>query len=278
VPSSRFGPWARGGAQQAAEADSGIARANCKNYLGRATHTKKASNHLKETELYEPIRDYLVARGYSVHGEVKDCDIAARKGDDLIVVELKRHFGVEVLMQATERQRITDSVYVGIPRPKNAGRDKHWKGLRRLLRQLELGLILVSFNRKKPRVEIAFHPLPYDRKKQRRRLRAIIGEMEGRTVDYNQGGSSKKQLMTAYRENAIQIACFLEMLGPQSPRALRALGTGPKTLSILYDNHYGWFARIGRGIYAVTPRGRKEIQAFSELTQRYAHELNRNSD
>ena len=42
---------------------------------------------MRETDLYGPIRDYLVAQGYDVQGEVKGCDIAARKGDDLIVIE-----------------------------------------------------------------------------------------------------------------------------------------------------------------------------------------------
>ena len=39
---------------------------------------------MHETDLYGPIRDYLVTLGYDVQGEVKGCDIAARKGDDLI--------------------------------------------------------------------------------------------------------------------------------------------------------------------------------------------------
>jgi hypothetical protein len=241
----------------------------------RSPMTPTQPKPLKETDLYAPIRDFLEAQGYEVRGEVEGCDIAARKGDDLIIVELKRRFGADLLMQATERQRVSDSVYVGIPRPKSMGRGKQWKGLKRLLRQLELGLILVSFNGKKAQVEVAFHPSPYARKKLKRRRRAVIEEIEGRSGDYNQGGSSQKKLMTAYRECAVKIACFLEILGPQSPRALRALGTGTKTLSILYDNHYGWFEKVSRGVYAVTRKGRKEIDAYPGLANQFVEELSK---
>ncbi len=181
-------------------------------------------------------------------------------------------------MQAAERQRISDSVYVGIPRPKSMGRGKQWKGTKRLLRQLELGLIVVSFERKRPQVEVVFHPGPYARRKLKSRKRAVIEEIEGRSGDYNQGGSSQQKLMTAYRENAVKIACFLEILGPQSPKALRALGSGHKTTSILYDNHYGWFERISRGVYGVTRKGRKEIDHYPGLAQQFASELSERNE
>ncbi len=49
---------------------------------------KGKSKTLKETDLYGPIRDYLQAQGYEVRGEVEGWVIAARKGDDLFIVEL----------------------------------------------------------------------------------------------------------------------------------------------------------------------------------------------
>ena len=47
---------------------------------------------LREKDLYGPVRDYLENLGYQVKGEVKDCDIAALRDGELIVVELKRGF------------------------------------------------------------------------------------------------------------------------------------------------------------------------------------------
>ena len=57
---------------------------------------------LVETDLYGPIRDYLVANGYAVQAEVKHCDVTARKGDDLIVVEMKLRCSLDLLIQALE--------------------------------------------------------------------------------------------------------------------------------------------------------------------------------
>jgi len=111
-----------------------------------------------ETDLYEPIRKYLESNGYTVRSEVNHCDVTATKGDDLIVIELKRQFNVDLLIQATARRSITDSVYVAVPRP--AAWNARWRGIKRVLRQLELGLILVSLGARTHRVDVAFHPAP----------------------------------------------------------------------------------------------------------------------
>ncbi len=34
---------------------------------------------LKETDLFEPVKHYLENQGYDVYGEVKNCDITAKK-------------------------------------------------------------------------------------------------------------------------------------------------------------------------------------------------------
>jgi len=221
---------------------------------------------LTEADLYEPIARYLSELGYTVRGEVMDCDIAATRGDELVAIEMKRSFSTALLVQATKRQRMTDSVYVAVPRPK---RGRQWNGFRHLLRQLELGLIFVSFGRrKKPRVEVVFHPVPYQRQKRKRVRRAVLREMEGRSGDFNCGGSTRQKIVTAYRENAIQIACYLDAMGPMSPKQLRDLGTGSKTLSILYSNFYGWFERVDRGVYALRARGREELGEFGDVAGR----------
>jgi hypothetical protein len=219
------------------------------------------SSALREADLYEPIHNYLEAQGYAVQAEVEGCDIAARKGDDLIVVELKRHFSTRLLIQATDRQKITDSVYVALPGPYSLARGSRWRGICRLLRRLELGLIVVTFTQETPWVQVIFHPLPYQPRKRKSRKRAVIREIAARTGNYNVGGSARRKVVTAYREKVIHIACCLEKLGPLAPRQLRALGTGPKTSSILASNFYGWFRRVDRGIYEITPLGRAELEA-----------------
>ena len=67
---------------------------------------------LLERDLYGPVRDYLQSLGYEVKGEVKNCDVTALRDGELIVVELKRGFTLELIYQAVDRQRIADGVYV----------------------------------------------------------------------------------------------------------------------------------------------------------------------
>lgn len=73
---------------------------------------------LRESDLYGPVRDYLEGLGYEVKGEVRDCDITALRDGELIVVELKRGFTLELVYQAMDRQRIADGVYVAVPLPR----------------------------------------------------------------------------------------------------------------------------------------------------------------
>jgi len=225
---------------------------------------------ISETDLYRPLHDYLVEQGYTVRGEVKNCDIAAVKDGDLIVVELKRALNIPLLVQAVQRQKITDSVYVAVPRPSNK---RKWmagsRGVQDVLRRLEVGLIFVSPNGRRPKVEVIFHPLPFERRKRKSAHRAVLQEIERRSADFNEGGCCRRKIVTAYRENAVQVACYLTETGPTSPKALRDLGTGPKTYGILYHNVYGWFERIGKGVYALSAKGRAELAQYPELVEHY---------
>jgi hypothetical protein len=227
---------------------------------------KKSKRQISETDLYQPIREHLTDQGYTVRSEVENCDIAATKNGDLIVIELKRSFNTALLVQAARRQRAADSVYVALPRPKWSRR---WNDIKHLLRRLELGLIFVSFRRKKAMVEVIFHPLPFQRRRRKSAKQAILREMAGRSGDFNQGGSTRRKLVTAYREKAIHIACCLDACGPLSPRELRALGTASNTQSILYSDFYGWFERIAPGQYALRERGRAEIDHHPDLVEHY---------
>jgi hypothetical protein len=230
----------------------------------------------RESDLAQPVCGYLAERGFKVRSEVKDCDIAAVRDGELVIVELKRAVNLALLAQAAKRQRITDSVYVAVPRPSNMWKwNAQNRDVRHLLRRLEIGLIFVSFDPDRDPVEVAFHPGHFARRKTARLKRSVLEEIEGRTGDFNRAGCNKKKLVTAYRENAIRIACFLSARGNLSPRALRESGTGPKTLSILMTNVYGWFERKKRGVYGLSARGKKELEEYHGLAERYLSEAAR---
>jgi hypothetical protein len=231
-----------------------------------------------EVDLYKPVKDYFTAEGYDVYGEVNDCDVVAVKEDELIIVELKLRLNLDLIMQATKRQRLSDHVYVAIPRPKLSFRSQKWRDITHLMRRLEVGLILVSFNKDQEEIRIIHHPTPFDRKKSMqqstKRRNRLIAEIKGRTGDFNIGGSNKLKIMTSYKESCIHIACCLIHHGPLSAKELREIGTGEKTYQILYKNYDGWFDRIGRGIYSISETGLTEVKQYPELVK-YYNELTR---
>lgn len=240
---------------------------------------QKANSKITETDLFYPVRDFLINKGYIVHSEVKHCDIAAVKGNELLVVELKSSFNATLLIQAAKRQRVANIVYIAIPMPKTGIFSRHWKDLCHLVRRLELGLITVSFLKSGPKVEAIFDPKPFNREQSQRLSRkkrgAIISEISGRHGDFNVGGSTRLKLMTAYKENAIQILCYLHKYGQLAIGQLKELGTGPKTGAILQKNFYGWFERVAKGVYQVTSKGRQSLTDHPELVTYYLEELNK---
>jgi hypothetical protein len=232
---------------------------------------------LQEVDLYKPIQRYFSREGYEVYGEVRDCDMVAVKEDELVIVELKLTLSVDLLIQAAKRQKLTNQVYIAIPKPRVRMKSKQWADKCQLIKRLELGLIVVSFSGNRAKADILIHPTPYNYNKgaARNKLKreAIFKEISGRSADFNVGGSSRKKIMTAYKENCIQIACFLEKKGPLSPKALKDLGAGDKIPSILTKNYYGWFDRIKRGTYILNEKGKLEMQEFQDLIKYYLEKL-----
>ena len=226
-----------------------------------------------ETDLYDPVQHYFHSLGYEVQAEVNDCDVVAFKGDSLIIIELKLNLNISLLMQAAKRQRFTRNVYIAIQRPKYSLRRRRWQDLVHLVRRLELGLILVSFEGRKPSLTIEHEPAPFDRQRsirqsERGRLK-ILQEAQGRRSNYNIGGSHQVTTITTYKEKSIQIAFYLHYLGPMSAHDLQKLSTGDRTYGILYNNHYQWFKRVDRGVYDLTEVGKAEYQKYPEIIKLY---------
>lgn len=216
-----------------------------------------------ETELSPPVKAYLEFHGYQVNCEVKDCDIVAIKGDELVIVELKTSVNLTLLVQATKRQSIGDCVYIAVPA--SAKKNRHWRGITTVLKKLEIGLLLIEKGVMGMFVSKQFDPVPFSAKRNTRKRRAVLTEVANRSGDYNLAGSTKTTLITAYRENAIFIACCLFYLGPSSPKILRRFGTGDKTGRILSSNHYGWFQRVEKGVYELTDQGDLESRGFKKI-------------
>lgn len=222
-----------------------------------------------ETELYAPVKAFFEAQGYEVRGEVNNCDlVAVREEEPPVIVELKRTFNMPLLIQGLDRLRTTDQVYVAVEM--NAkGKAPYglaWNDLARLCRRIGLGLITVRFYKtKKPFVEVLCGPEPYIPRRNARRTEKLLTEFRERSADYNTGGSSKVKLVTAYREKALHCAFAMHTHGPLSTKRLREITGSTKVTAILQKNYYGWYRRIGRGTYEITPTGQEAIRLYEAV-------------
>jgi len=236
--------------------------------------SSKKKKDIREEDLYKPVCEYLNSLGYTVRGEVKHCDVAAVKGEELLVVEMKKSLNLDVILQAALRQKLADKVYIAVLKPGREFFTKRWKDLCYLLKRLQFGLILVSITEDCSFAEVAFEPVPFDmgntKKRSKKKKKELIEEFDARHGDFNTGGSTKKKLVTAYREQAIYIACCLMKFGPLSPKELRLLGTDEKkTWTIVYQNVYGWFENKSKGIYDLNEAGKEEVSKYQELVKYY---------
>jgi hypothetical protein len=209
-----------------------------------------------ESALSAPVKALLVAQGYDVKGEITGCDLVGVRGDDPpVIVELKRTFSLALVHQGIDRLALSDAVYLAVGAwPARATE------VRRLCRRLGLGLIVVTGGR----ADVLEDPSPYQPRRNARRAGRLLREHQRRVGDPMAGGSTRVPVMTAYRQQALRCARLLEP-GPMTPREMRAAADVPNAGPILRDDVYGWFERIARGTYVLTPRGREALAADRAL-------------
>jgi hypothetical protein len=218
---------------------------------------------MAETALYPSVKRFLEAAGFAVKGEVCGCDIVAvRDGEPplLAIVEMKRGFNLDLLLQGVDRLRPADEVWLAVPMTRRGrDRDPH---VRRLCRLIGLGLLAVDAAR--DRVEVLAEPGPYRPRPDRRRRTRLLAEHARRHGDPSPGGSSpggstRQPIMTAYRQRALACAMRLSA-GAGRPRDLRA--AAPDAGRILSRNVYGWFERTEPGRYRLTTLGEAALQRW----------------
>lgn len=214
---------------------------------------RSSTNVDPETALYGPVKALLEAQGYEVKGEVRGCDLVGVRGEEPpVVVELKRTFGLGLVYQGLDRLAMTDAVYLAV-----GAWPTRQAEARRLCRRLGLGLIVVTGQH----ADVVVDPLPYQPRRDRRRAGLLLNEHRRRVGDPTEGGSTRRPIMTAYRQEAIRIASALSGTGPARVRDVRAAADAPNAGRILRDDVYGWFERVDRGIYRLTPKGSAALNA-----------------
>ncbi len=209
---------------------------------------------MRETDLYPPIKAFLEGQGYEVKGEVAEADVVACRGSDPpVIVELKTGFSLALLHQGVARLSVTDTVYLCVPRRTGRVAQRALKDNVALCRRLGLGVITVRL--RDALVEVHCDPGPHAPRKSAVRKARLLREFARRTGDPAPGGATRAGLVTAYRQDALRIAGFLERNGPVKGAAVaRATGVAAAT-RMMADDHYGWFERVETGIYRLTERG-----------------------
>src|SRR5207302_2492848 len=169
---------------------------------------------------------FLERLGYEVKGEVRGCDLVARRGDEPpVIVELKLRFNLGLVLQGVDRLALSERVYVAVPRPSARAGGRRFGGIRpetpavrRLCRRLGLGLIVVVGDT----VAVIEEPVPYRPRPAHQRAARLIAEFERREGDMNVGGAARTPIITAYRQDALRIARVLVTSEPLRLVELRA--------------------------------------------------------
>jgi len=136
----------------------------------------------------------------------------------------------------------------------------------RLMKLLGLGLMVVGFRAQTTKVDVPVDPAPYRPRKSARKRRRLLREFELLRADYNVGGSRGAQV-TAYRQDAIACAAYLESKGVQRPVEIRKATGVARASRIVYDNHYGWFEHLGPGEYRVSERGVAALEEYRSVVE-----------
>lgn len=224
---------------------------------------------LQEVDLYNPIKGHLESLGYEVKGEIKECDIVAKKGDEIIIVELKLSLNITLLLQAVDRFSVSDLVYIAVPKQCTIYKKKN-KQVKKLIARLGLGLIVVDFPQTAKSkdiqredlhyVEVISDPKDHKPRKIKRKQTALLKEFTSRVGDTKKGGSTTKQAgLTAYRQRCIRVASYL--LEHQSAKGaeIKKAISEPQSTSMMYQNYYGWFENVTKGLYQLSEQGKTEL-------------------
>ncbi len=218
----------------------------------------------RETDLYPPVKAFLEDQGYVVKAEVGAADVVAIRGaEPPVVVELKLGFSLALFHQCLERLKVSDDVYLAVAHKTGKPFYKAVKANTTLARRLGLGLMTVRIE--DGLVTVHCDPGPYAPRKNAKRRAALLREFSRRQGDPNDGGQTRAGLVTAYRQDALKCAMYVFELGASKGSDVAKAANVPTATRIMRDNHYGWFEKVEKGVYGLTPEGAEAVGANSRV-------------
>lgn len=212
----------------------------------------------KEIDLYPPVKALFEGQGYEVKAEVGAADVVAIRGkEDPVVVELKLSPSLTLFHQCIERLAVTDLVYMAFVHLAGKRAQKSRKRAVVMARRLGIGVMTVRLA--DGFVQVHCDPGPYAPRKSAKRKAAMVKEFMRRAGDPNEGGQTRLGVVTSYRQDALKCAAHLAENGAtKGADVARAAGVAAAT-RLMADNHYGWFERVTKGVYALTDTGREGL-------------------
>ncbi|MFT4886911.1 MAG: hypothetical protein ACJA2D_002448 [Pseudohongiellaceae bacterium] len=216
---------------------------------------------MKESDLYLPLKKFFEKQDYEVKAEVENCDVVAikkiaanEKAPPPTIIELKLSLNLDVILQAVDRLKLSTIIYIGVPNSCSALKKKKRSRIIKLLKMLGIGL--VAINPKRKTTQIIVDPTTYQPRQSKLRQQRLIDEFVARAGDPNLGGASTKAgRMTAYKQQAIEIANYLSEHGATKASDIAKVLEIPNSRAVVYDNHYGWFKNVSRGVYDLSDLG-----------------------
>lgn len=222
---------------------------------------------IAETDLYPPVKAFLEGQGYEVKAEVGAADVVAVRGaEDPVIVELKAAMSLALVHQGIARLKITDHVYLAVPHRTGQAAHRARKDAVALCRRLGLGFLTVRL--RDGHVEAHCDPGPYAPRKSKPLKARLLREFARRAGDPNTGGATRSRLVTAYRQDALACAAHIRDHGPGKGASVAAATGVAAATRLMRENHYGWFARVDTGTYALTDAGRAALADYAAAMPR----------
>ena len=132
-----------------------------------------------------------------------------------------------------------------------------------MARRLGLGLITVRL--KDGFVEVHCDPGPFVPRKSLKRQKTLLREFARRQGDPNDGGQTRAGLVTAYRQDALKLAVYLYEAGASKGADVAREADVKRATIMMRDNHYGWFEKIEKGVYGLSPTGAEAVNVAARV-------------
>ena len=108
-------------------------------------------------------------------------------------------------------------------------------------------------------------PAPYRPRMSKQRKGRLLQEFSRRVGDPNTGGVTRQSIVTAYRQDVLRCVRVLVANGPMKAAHVAAAAGVENARRMMSDDYYGWFERVGTGIYQLSPLGHEAVEAYRTI-------------